>query len=508
MGASVFDATASGFTVYYQPGSIGFTTPTWYGYPARVAAPEIELESPPGIGLADGSASVGFGSVALGSNASKTFTIKNTGTSDLTGLAVTKAGANSGFFAVGAPGSTTLAPFTSTTFSVTFAPGAADHFDASIHIASNDSDENPFDITLTGTGVPVPEITVQQPLGTDLTSGSATRNFGSVIEGQSGTATSFTIKNTGSANLTGLAISISGFHSGDFAVTGPSAITVAPGASATFTVAFKPSVYQPSAAGLRTAALHIASNDANENPFDITLTGTAIACPEIVVYDPEGTNLKSGVSSRSFGSVAVKSKAAITKTFSIWNLGTANLTSLAITKSGTNAKDFTVTPPLKTTLAPRTKTTFKVIFKPSVKGTRKAAIHIKSNDNNESPFDIALTGKGVAKKAAPPALASAARLPSWPASGNSAWLAHEIRQSSGTAQLPDGRRYLTLTVIKSPEDFLPTRSVEVSPNLIDWFSGRKHTTVITDDTSLLKVRDNTPLTPGKKRYIRMGTTRH
>jgi hypothetical protein len=42
--------------------------------------------------------------------------------------------------------------------------------------------------------------------------------------------------------------------------------------STTFTVTFT-----PSAAGARSAAIHIASNDANESPFDITLTGTATA---------------------------------------------------------------------------------------------------------------------------------------------------------------------------------------------------------------------------------------
>jgi hypothetical protein len=43
---------------------------------------------------------------------------------------------------------------------------------------------------------------------------------------------------------------------------------VAPGASATFTVTFK-----PSATGARTASIRIASNDRDENPFIINLAG-------------------------------------------------------------------------------------------------------------------------------------------------------------------------------------------------------------------------------------------
>ena len=46
MGASVFDGCASNFTVCYTAGSTGFTTPTWYGYPAAVCT-FGELQPPP-----------------------------------------------------------------------------------------------------------------------------------------------------------------------------------------------------------------------------------------------------------------------------------------------------------------------------------------------------------------------------------------------------------------------------------------------------------------------------
>lgn len=46
-------------------------------------------------------------------------------------------------------------------------------------------------------------------------------------------------------------------------------------------------------------------------------------------------------------------------------------------------------------LAPGASTTFKVTFKPTAAGTRKAAIHIESNDADENPFDIKLGGEGV-----------------------------------------------------------------------------------------------------------------
>lgn len=35
-------------------------------------------------------------------------------------------------------------------------------------------------------------------------------------------------------------------------------------------------------------------------------------------------------------------------------------------------------------------------FKPFAKGTRSASLRIKSNDTDENPFDIRLTGSGAA----------------------------------------------------------------------------------------------------------------
>ena len=63
-------------------------------------------------------------------------------------------GANAANFAVTTPpGATTLAPGATTTFAVRFTPPALGNFTAGLHIASNDADESPFDLVLTGSGV-------------------------------------------------------------------------------------------------------------------------------------------------------------------------------------------------------------------------------------------------------------------------------------------------------------------------------------------------------------------
>ena len=237
----------------------------------------------------------------------------------------------------------------------------------------------------------IPEIVVENAAGTSLIDGTAVATLGSVQVGITGTAVTFTIRNTGDSDLAGIAISKNGSHPGDFIVADPVANILAAGASTTFTVTFK-----PTAGGTRSAAIHIASNDADENPFDLNLTGTAtVPAPEIVVEQPVGSSLVDGTAKKSFGTVKV-GKTGTAKSFTIKNTGTANLTGLAISKDGKQKTDFIVRPLTKTTLAAGTSTSFKITFKPTAKGTRNAAIHIKSNDANENPFDIKLTGAGAA----------------------------------------------------------------------------------------------------------------
>ena len=116
--------------------------------------------------------------------------------------------------------------------------------------------------------------------------------------------------------------------------------------------------------------------------------------PEITVEQPVASNLKDGKAKRSFGTVSIRNGAK-TMVFVIRNDGTTKLTNLAITRDGINAADFTLSKPAATSLDPGQSTTFRVTFKPQAKGTRSAAIHITSNDADESPFDVSLTGLGV-----------------------------------------------------------------------------------------------------------------
>src|ERR1035437_6706094 len=109
----------------------------------------------------------------------------------------------------------------------------------------------PIWVTFNGNGMALPaapEIAVEQPPGTDLVDGVSTNDFGSVAVGAS-TSLTFTIKNTGTADLTILGFNIDGTDTTMFILTAIPSAPVSPGGSTTFTVQFA-----PSSPGLKTAA--------------------------------------------------------------------------------------------------------------------------------------------------------------------------------------------------------------------------------------------------------------
>ena len=118
---------------------------------AAAKSPEVNVLND-GDKLTDGSAKVGFGVVKAGKSVTEKFVVKNTGKAKLTGLAVTKNGANKADFSVGALPKTSLAAGASMTVNVTFKPTSKGKKAAAIHLKSNDADESSFDIKLAGQG--------------------------------------------------------------------------------------------------------------------------------------------------------------------------------------------------------------------------------------------------------------------------------------------------------------------------------------------------------------------
>ncbi|MFD2725639.1 choice-of-anchor D domain-containing protein [Hyunsoonleella rubra] len=258
------------------------------------SVPEINIQGN-ATNIADGdttpdlSDDTDFGDVDItaGTNAN-TFTIENTGTVDLnlTGGSpyVSITGTHAADFTVTAIPSTPISASGSTTFTITFNPSALGARTASVSIANNDSNENPYTFDIQGTGVvPSPEIEIEGN-GTVIPDGDVTpivadnTDFGNVNTVGATLGHTFTINNTGllDLNLVGISpyITITGTNAADFTVTTIPSSTIAPGNSTTFVITF-----DPGAAGLRTATITIANDDSDENPYNFDIQGTGVDGP-------------------------------------------------------------------------------------------------------------------------------------------------------------------------------------------------------------------------------------
>jgi hypothetical protein len=93
-----------------------------------------------------------FGTTAIGVGITQTFTIENTGLGPLAVGAITFTGVTGTDFSVSVVPNTTVASASNTTFIVTFTPSGTGTRNAVINIANDDSNENPYNFSIRGTG--------------------------------------------------------------------------------------------------------------------------------------------------------------------------------------------------------------------------------------------------------------------------------------------------------------------------------------------------------------------
>ena len=132
---------------------------------------------------------------------------------------------------------------------------------------------------------PQPEINLQGN-GHPIVCGSVTpdllnhTDFGSVSTASGSIVRMFAIQNLGTATLnltdTSPHVNVSGANASDFTVTAIPSNSVLAGNSTSFQITFN-----PSADGMRTAIVSIASNDADENPCTFAIQGIGISAPVI-----------------------------------------------------------------------------------------------------------------------------------------------------------------------------------------------------------------------------------
>jgi hypothetical protein len=350
---SVAAAGRCTITVTFTPSAIGARTGTL----TVIDSAGTQTASLTGTGTAPITitpATHGFGSVAVGTTtAATTFTVKNAGTTAIAGLSV--ASSNALFNAATNTCTSSLAGGGTCTVGVTFAPTATGAQTGSI-TATYTGLGSPVSATVTGTGVAPITIT------------PTSHNFGSVGEGTTSAASTFTVKNTETA-----AVALTITTAAPFAVTGGTCgASVA--ASSTCTIS---ATFAPTAAAAQSGSIVVAFTGTG-SPVTLALSGTGVSP---ITITP---------TSRAFGNVTQGTTSAA-KTFTVKN-NTTTAMPLTVTSSNT---EFPATG-CTASLAAAASCTLSATFAPTAtaSGAQTGTIAVAYTGTG-SPQSVSLTGTAV-----------------------------------------------------------------------------------------------------------------
>jgi len=212
---------------------------------------------PPDIDVSP--ASHDYGTVPLGSSASRTFVVSNAGTQSLVMAPVTLVGANADQFSIAAGGGPSfLAAAKSREVVVNFNPTYQGTKAAALLFRSNDPDEPFYYVTLTGS-VSAPDIEVEP----------GSLDFGNVVVGSLMVRT-LVVRNRGTAPLHLTQFGLDN-HQNQFAYHSGNLAILAPGESGNIRVFFNPTTE-----GAKNATFVIHSNDPDEVSVTVPLKGNGI----------------------------------------------------------------------------------------------------------------------------------------------------------------------------------------------------------------------------------------
>jgi len=304
--------------------------------------------------------SFSFGNVQVGSNATQSETLTNTGGADVTISQANVTGA--GFSVTGLSLPATLTSGQTVTFTVKFAPASAGAVNGNLAIVS-DGSNSPLNIGLTGTGVAPGQLT---PNPTSL-------GFGNVQVGNSKNL-SETLTNSGGSSLTISAATVTGAGMSLSGLSLP--VTLTAGQSTSFTVQFA-----PTAGGAVSGNVTITSNGSNPT-LNVPVTGTGVT-PGALTPNP---------ATLAFGNVQVGNTGSMSETLTNSGGTTVNISQANVTGTGFSITGLT----LPATLTAGQSVTFTAKFAPAATGAASGTLEIISDGSN-SPLDIGMTGTGTAQ---------------------------------------------------------------------------------------------------------------
>jgi len=355
-----------------------------------------------------------FGDVDVGQTQDRTFTLMNNGSGTLQILAISISGTNNSEFVVIGNPEASLAPGESMSVVLRFAPTAEGNRVAQVRIDTNDTDDgtgdpSEFVFAVGGAGHEVggpneAEIEIRgnaQVINDgDLAAGTADHTgFGALRLNNAERTRTYTIFNTGDQTLTISGITLTGRNAGDYVVL-DQIESIDAGQSATFRVRF-----DPNSLGKKIALVNVFSNDADESSFVFRVSGRGATnggpgdgAAEIDVQG-NGQSIADGDTSPSradhtvFGAVGVND-ATRTRTFTIFNTGTASLDINELSLFGRDADNFVILNQ-PTSVEAGGSATFQVRFDPDGLGDRRADVRVLSNDADEGEYTFRVRGRGV-----------------------------------------------------------------------------------------------------------------
>jgi hypothetical protein len=266
-GATLAAGASCKISVKFVPAAAGSLTASLSvadnatGSPQRVSLAGKATGTAPVVSLTP--VTLKFASAKVGStSAAKVVTLKNTGgtTLNIPSGGIKISGADAASFIDTTTCGATVAAGASCTISVRFKPVAAGALTASLTVADNAAG-SPQSVSLSGTATAVAPVVALTP---------KTLTFLSTTVGSASAVKVVTLKNTGNGvlDIKSGGIKITGAQATSFTKITTCGTTVAPAASCTISVTFK-----PKAVGAATASLTVADNAAT-TPQAVSLKGT------------------------------------------------------------------------------------------------------------------------------------------------------------------------------------------------------------------------------------------
>ncbi len=356
-------------------------------------------DDPPSIEITQGSTGIFlnttyiFESESVGESSDDiTFTLKNTGGSDLSVSEITLTGNNANQFNLSASTPIVIKANEDSSFSINFSPSSGGLKTATISIFSNSDINEEFTFKVTGSGT-TGEILLTRE-GVPLSNGGVCE-FGNLLTNDGTKDITLTISNIGDEDLDLISFGNSN-QSGAFTLSNlpdDNAI-IESGDEVDFTVTFDPLIN-----GQSSTTITIMNSDPENGTFVFTAKGYGTASEIYVIQNvniiehDDGTNDDIDY---NFGGVIQGESKQIT--FGIGNVGDGVLTVSDVSLSGDDASLFTLdTTDIDTdgVIPPSSEKEFTVTFAPTSLGDKSARISITSDDELINPYEFNLLGKGV-----------------------------------------------------------------------------------------------------------------